>query len=156
VFEQFTPGARTAVSGAVEEARLRGDRRIGTEHLLLGILHEPDSAAARALGIDLEAARTTLNILDQSALAAIGIDIHGVERPAIPASRKPTPFTSAARSVVPRSLAEAKKAGSRRITLEHLLLAITDCERPDPAAEVLERLGIDRPAIRERIRQASL
>jgi ATP-dependent Clp protease ATP-binding subunit ClpA len=156
VFEQFTPGARTAVSSAVEEARLRGDRRIGTEHLLLGVLHEPDSAAARALGIDVEAARTALDILDQNALAAIGIDIHGVERPTIPASRKRTPFTSAARSVVPRSLAEAKKAGSRRISLEHLLLAIIDCERPDPAAEVLERLGIDRLAVRERIRQASL
>jgi ATP-dependent Clp protease ATP-binding subunit ClpA len=156
VFEQFTPGARAAVSSAVEEARLRGDRRLGTEHLLLAVLQQPDSAAARALGTDLAAARTTLNDLDQSALAAIGIDVHGVERPAIPASRKRTPFTSAARAVVPRSLAEAKKAGSRRVTLEHLLLAIIDCERPDPVAEVLERHGIDRRAAAERIRQASL
>jgi ATP-dependent Clp protease ATP-binding subunit ClpA len=154
MFEQFAPGARTAVSCAVEEARLRGDRRIGTEHLLLGALYEPRSAAVRALGIDLEAARRTLDVLDQDALAAIGIVVHGVDRPAIPASRKRTPFTSAARSVIPRSVAEAKKAGSRRIAREHLLLAIIDCERPDPAAEVLERLGIDRPAARERIRQA--
>lgn len=153
MFEQFTPGARTVVSGAVQEARLRGDRRIGTEHLLLGVLHGPDSAAARALGIDLAAARTTLDDLDRCALAAIGIDIHGVERPAIPPSRKRTPFTSAARAVIPRSLAEAKNAGSRRITTEHLLLAIIDSERPDPAAEVLDRLAVDRPAVRERIRQ---
>lgn len=47
-----------------------------------------------------------------------------------------------------------KKAGSRRITPEHLLLAILDCERPDPAAELMEQLGIDRAAVRERIRQA--
>lgn len=156
MFEQFASEARTAVSSAVEEARLRGDRRIGTEHLLLGVLHLPGSAAARALGIDLEAARTALDDLDQSALAAIGIDVQGVERPAIPASRKRTPFTSAARSVVQRSLAEAKRAGSRRIKLEHLLLAIIDCEQPDPVAEVLERLGTDGPAVRERIRQAGL
>ena len=156
MFEQFAAGARTAVACAVEEARLRGDRRIGTEHLLLGVLHEPGSAAVRALGIDLEAARTALDVLDQSALAALGIDIHGAERPAIPASRKRTPFTSAARSVIPRALAEAKRASSRRITLEHLLLAILDSEQPDPAAEVLQQLGIDRPATRERIRQTSL
>jgi ATP-dependent Clp protease ATP-binding subunit ClpA len=154
VFEQFTVGARTAVSRAVDEARLRGDRRIGTEHLLLGILHEPRSAATRALGIDLKAARTALDVLDQSALTAIGIHIHGVERPAIPAFRKRAPFTSAARSAIPRAVAEAKKAGSRRISPEHLLLAILDSEEPDPAAEVLEQLGIDRPAIRERVRHS--
>ncbi len=70
-----------------------------------------------------------------------------------PASTVP-PYM-AARSVIPRALAEAKKTSSRRITLEHLLLAILDSEQPDPAAEVLQQLGIDRPATRERIRQAS-
>lgn len=154
MFEHFEAGARAAVSGAVEEARLRGDRRIGTEHLLLGILHEPGAAAVRELGIDLEAARTALDDLDQQALAAIGIDVHGVERPAIPASRKRTPFTSAARSVIPRALAEARQASGRRIAPEHLLLAILDGEQPDPAAELLEQFGIDRPAIRERIRHS--
>jgi len=103
VFEHFTAGARTAVTCALEEARLRPDRRIGTEHLLLGTLHEPGSAAVRALGTDLKTARTALDVLDESALAAIGIDVHGVERPAIPASRKRTPFTSAARSVTARA-----------------------------------------------------
>ncbi|MFJ8006697.1 Clp protease N-terminal domain-containing protein [Streptomyces fagopyri] len=48
-----------------------------------------------------------------------------------------------------------KKGGSRRITPEHLMLAILDRELPDPAAELMERLGIDRPSVRERIRQAA-
>ncbi|MFF3624892.1 Clp protease N-terminal domain-containing protein [Streptomyces sp. NPDC002467] len=155
MFEQFAAGARTVVTRALEEARLRGDRRIGTEHLLLGILHEPGSVAVRSLGTDLEAAHMALDALDQAALASIGIDIQGVDRPPIPASRKRTPFTSGARSVLPRALAEVKKAGSRRITPEHLLLAILDCERPDPAAELIEQLGIDRAAVRERITQTS-
>ncbi|WP_369201478.1 Clp protease N-terminal domain-containing protein [Streptomyces sp. PU-14G] len=75
MFVQFTTGARTAVSSAHEEARLRGDRRIGTEHLLLGVLNVPD----------------------RTALAAIGIDIEGVERAPIPVSRKRTPSSSGAR-----------------------------------------------------------
>ncbi|MFG2531774.1 Clp protease N-terminal domain-containing protein [Streptomyces sp. NPDC048516] len=153
MFEQFAAGARTAVTHALEEARLRGDRRISTEHLLLGVLHETGSFAVQSLGTDLEAARTALDALDRTALAAIGIDAQGVEWPPIPASRKHTPFTSGARSVLPRALAEVKKAGGRRITSEHLLLAILDCERPDPAAELMEQLGIDRAAVRERIRQ---
>ncbi|MFF1281537.1 Clp protease N-terminal domain-containing protein [Streptomyces sp. NPDC058299] len=58
--EHFAAGARTAVSSAVEEARLRGDRRIGTEHLILGVLHEPGSVTVRAFGTDVETARTAL------------------------------------------------------------------------------------------------
>lgn len=153
MFEKFTAGARTAVTGALEEARLRGDRRIGTEHLLLGILHEPGSAAVRCLGIGLDDARTALADLDRSALAAIGIDVRGVERPPVPASRKRTPFTSGARSVLPRALGEVRQTGGRRLGPEHLLLALLDRERPDPAAELLERLGVDRTAVRLRLRE---
>lgn len=155
MFEHFAAGARAAVTRALDEARLRGDRRIGTEHLLLGLLHEPGTVAVQSLGIDLEAARTALDDLDRTALASVGIDVQGIERPPVPASRKRTPFTSGARSVLPRALAEVKKAGSRRITPEHLMLAILDRELPDPAAELMEQLGIDRPAVRERIRQAT-
>ncbi|MEV5953577.1 Clp protease N-terminal domain-containing protein [Streptomyces sp. NPDC051987] len=52
----------------------------------------------------------------------------------------------------PRALAETRRAHSRRITPAHLLLALLDCERPDPAAELLAELGIDRTAVRIRIR----
>ncbi|MEU7024042.1 Clp protease N-terminal domain-containing protein [Streptomyces sp. NPDC046203] len=150
MFEQFAAGARESVASALGEAALRGDRRIGTEHLLLGVLHEP--GAARALGTDLETVRAALDALDRFALAVVGIDIRGIARPPIPASRKRTPFTSGARAVLPRALAETRKAGGRRITPEHLLLALLDRERPDPAAEVMAELGIDRAAVRERVR----
>ncbi|GHB51656.1 hypothetical protein GCM10010347_21830 [Streptomyces cirratus] len=151
MFEKFATGARTAVTCALEEARLRGDRRIGTEHLLLGLLHEPGSPAVRCLGVGLDDARAALEGLDRSALAAIGIDVQGIERPPVPASRKRTPFTSGARSVLPRALVEVRKTGGRRLGPEHLLLALLACERPDPAAELMEHLGVDRPAVRERL-----
>ncbi|GAA0593222.1 Clp protease N-terminal domain-containing protein [Streptomyces crystallinus] len=152
MFEQFAAGARTAVTAAVSEATLRGDRRIGTEHLLLGVLHEP--GPVQAFGADLESARAALDALDRSALAAVGIDTQGIERKPIPASRKRTPFTSGARAVIPRALAETRKAGRRRITPEHLLLALLDCEQPDPVAELIAQLGVDRVAVRESIHRA--
>lgn len=151
MFEQFAAAARAAVTSARSEASLRGDRRIGTEHLLLGVLHEP--GAARAIGTDLERARAALDALDRSALAAVGIDIQGIERPSIPPSRKRTPFTSGARAVLARSLAETRKAGGRRIAPEHLLLALLDCAQPDPAAELMAQLGTHRAAVRERVRR---
>ncbi|MEU0402061.1 Clp protease N-terminal domain-containing protein [Streptomyces sp. NPDC006197] len=151
MFEQFAAGARASVTSALGEAALRGDRRMGTDHLLLGLLHEPGSV--RALGAGLETARAALDALDRSALAAVGIDVHGIDRPPIPASRKRTPFSSGARAVLSRALAETREAGSRRIAPEHLLLALLDCKEPDPAAELIARLGTDRAAVRERLRR---
>ncbi|MFE3021241.1 Clp protease N-terminal domain-containing protein [Streptomyces sp. NPDC059256] len=150
MFEQFSQEARAAVSAAHEEARMRGDRRLGTEHLFLGVL--PTEGAARAVGVDLETARATLGALDLAALAVVGIDARNVERVAIPASRNRTPFTSGARTVVKRTVIEARKAGSRRIEADHLLLAILSCARPDPAAELVEALHIVRAEVRDRLR----
>ncbi|WP_045878779.1 Clp protease N-terminal domain-containing protein [Pseudofrankia sp. DC12] len=72
---RFGPGAREVIGSAVAEARLRGDRRIGTEHLLLGVLRHPDTDAARALAVDLADARGALAALDREALAVLGIDV---------------------------------------------------------------------------------
>ncbi|ADP81678.1 Clp protease N-terminal domain-containing protein [Pseudofrankia inefficax] len=80
---RFGPGAREVIGSAVAEARLRGDRRIGTEHLLLGVLRHPDTAAARALAVDLADARAALGALDREALAVLGIDVSpGLPAPA--------------------------------------------------------------------------
>lgn len=149
MFEQFTVDARAVVASANEEAQLRGDRRISTEHLFLGVLRGQDTRAARALGVDLASARAALDALDRTALAVVGIDVEGVEQAQIPASRKRTPYTSGARSIVKRSVAEARKAGSRHIGSDHLLLAILTCKRPDPAAELMEHLHIDPTAVRD-------
>jgi ATP-dependent Clp protease ATP-binding subunit ClpA len=146
MFKQFASGARDTVTSALEETRLRGDRRISTEHLFLGLLHDPGSAATRSLGVDLAAARAALGALDHAALAAIGIDL-----PAIPGSRKRTPFTSGARAVIERAVKETVRARGKRTTPEHMLLALLDCERPDPAAELMRTLRIDPAAVRDRL-----
>lgn len=59
---------------ARDEAIRRGDRTIGTEHLVLALLIDPASPSARALGCDLDSARRALDALDNQALAAIGVE----------------------------------------------------------------------------------
>jgi len=154
MFEQFAIAARTVATAALEEARRRGDRRLSTEHVLLGLLHDENSRAAQALGVDLGTARAGLDELDRAALAVVGIDADGVDRPAVPASAKRTPFTSGAREVFRRGLFQARATHSRRIEVEHLLLAVLDARYPDPAAELIGHLGIDPTAVRERLRAA--
>jgi ATP-dependent Clp protease ATP-binding subunit ClpA len=152
MFEHFTGQARAVAVAALDEARRRGDRRLSTEHVLLGLLH--DESAAQALGVDLEAARAGLDDLDREALAVIGIDADGVDRPRVPASAKRTPFTSGAREVFRRSLVQTRAARSRRIETKFLVLALLDARHPDPAAELIGRLGIDPAAVRERLQAA--
>ncbi|MGL1831764.1 UNVERIFIED_CONTAM: hypothetical protein GN151_15460, partial [Acinetobacter sp. HSTU-ASm16] len=60
MFERFTDRARRVVVLAQEEARMLNHNYIGTEHLLLGLIHEGEGVAAKALesmGITLSAAR---------------------------------------------------------------------------------------------------
>lgn len=148
MFEHFAAGARVTVGAALEEARHRGDRRIGTEHLLLGVLHARELDSLGELGVDLTRARAALESLDRAALAAVGIDVAGIERAPVPLSRKRTPFTSAARTTLRRTVGVVREQGSRRIRPTHLLLALLDCELPDPVAEVFRELGVDRSTVR--------
>ena len=67
-------GMGRVVLDATEEARRRGDRRIGSDHLLLALLKDDDSVTARALGVDLSTARGALVELDRQALASVGAD----------------------------------------------------------------------------------
>jgi hypothetical protein len=165
---RFAPGARDVAAAAVAEARLRGDRRIGTEHLLLGVLRHP--AAARALAVDLAAARAALGALDQEALSALGIDVGPGLDPAEPAdcpwpSGPPVPglfgrprtapspaqvttlraaLSSGARAVLARAISAAPSSPARTVTPELVLAALLAREPPDPAAALLDRLGVDR------------
>ncbi|WP_319462843.1 Clp protease N-terminal domain-containing protein [Micromonospora sp. RTP1Z1] len=152
MFEHVAADARMAVTAALEEARHRGDRRIGTEHLLLGVLHARELDPLGTLGLDLTRARAALDALDLAALAAVGIDVRGVERAPVPLSPKRTPFTSAARTTLRRAVGVARQQGGRRIRPAHLLLAILECAPPDPAAEVFRELAVDRAAVRTRLR----
>jgi len=154
VFERFDQDARRAVMlAATAEARRRGDRRIGTDHLLLGLLHDPDSIAAQALGVDLQSARSAADTLDRAALASIGIDLgdHSLAGPA--PGRRRAPLTSGARAVLQLSVEQARERRARRIQARHLLLALLSRRPPDPAATLLQALGVDPAEARRRLTQ---
>jgi ATP-dependent Clp protease ATP-binding subunit ClpA len=143
---------KLVLASATEEASRRGDSRLGTDHLLLGLLHEEDSPAAKALGVSLADARAASDALDVAALAAVGIQVKtlGSGPPAPPGRRFP-PLTSGARAVFKRAIDEARPVKSGRIDATHFLLALLSLRRPDPAAELLDALGVDPAAVRERL-----
>jgi ATP-dependent Clp protease ATP-binding subunit ClpA len=149
---RLSPDARTVLSSAGQEAMQRGDRRLGTDHLLLSLLHDPHSGVARALGVDLEAARTAADSLDRAALLAVGINVThlGAQPHASYAHRLPS-LTSGARAVMTAAVEKTHAAREPRIQTRHLLLALLDRERPDPAAELLSALDVDRSQVRHRL-----
>jgi ATP-dependent Clp protease ATP-binding subunit ClpA len=149
VFERFANSTRDAVRYGVEEAQRRGDRRVGTDHLLLGVLRDSDSAAV--VGISVDDARASADALDRKALVAIGIDI-GDFRPSVaPRSGIRTQFTAGARSALKRTLAHTAADKSRRITTTHLLLALAEREQPDAAAVLLSEMQVDTAELRRRL-----
>jgi ATP-dependent Clp protease ATP-binding subunit ClpA len=146
MFERFAQGARDAVFLALEEAGRRGDRRVGTEHLLVGVLHDP--AVAKVMGVGDEAAQQVADNLDRMALAEIGIDLgaFGKLAPAVGASR--LPFTPGTKAVLKRTLALTVAEKARRIQSKHLLLALLERDEPDPVAQILGGLHVDKPQAR--------
>ena len=148
MFDRLTPAARAVVAAGDNEAALRGDRRVGTDHLLLGLLHDP--ATAELVGVDLQTARSELRSLDSEALAAIGLtspDLGGAVRISRPSARQPT---SGFRAVLPLAYTMAAAERSRRVTPRHLLLALLTRDEPDPAAALLAALGIRPGDVRAR------
>ncbi|WP_322770355.1 Clp protease N-terminal domain-containing protein [Frankia sp. Cr1] len=140
------------LTSATEEASRRGDRRLGTDHLLLGLLHDADAPAAQALGVSLAATRTASDTLDLAALAAVGVNVAAVgERPPATPARRLPPLTSGARAVIKHALDQARPTGTGRISTGHVLLALLARERPDPAAELLHALGVDPAMVRDRL-----
>jgi ATP-dependent Clp protease ATP-binding subunit ClpC len=130
MFERFTDRARRVVVFAQEEARLLDHNYIGTEHILLGLVHEGEGVAARALdsmGIGLVAVR-------QAVEEIIGRGQH--------ASSGHIPFTPRAKKVLELSLREALQLGHTYIGTEHILLGLIR-EGDGVAAQVLVRLGAD-------------
>jgi ATP-dependent Clp protease ATP-binding subunit ClpA len=130
MFERFTDPARRVVVLAQEEARLLNHNYVGTEHLLLGLIHEGQGVAAKALellGIRLVAVRAQVEeIVGRGHLAPTG---H-------------IPFTPRAKKVLELSLREAKQLGHNYIGTEHILLGLLR-EGEGVAAHVLVKLGAD-------------
>lgn len=146
---------------AREEARRRGDRKVGTEHLILGLLREP--AVAKALGCDLQTARDALDALDHDALAAVGLDAafnappipidEPIKRPSRPTLkavlRDRLPMTPAAKRALEETYKERRRG--HHISSQQALLTVLELDPPDPAAELIAALGVDRGAARQRL-----
>jgi ATP-dependent Clp protease ATP-binding subunit ClpC len=140
VFERFTDRARRVVVLAQEEARTFNHNYIGTEHLLLGLIHEGEGVAAKALeslGISLEGVRRQVEeIIGQGQQAPSG---H-------------IPFTPRAKKVLELSLREALRLGHNYIGTEHILLGLIR-EGEGVAAQVLVKLGADLDPVRQQVIQ---
>jgi predicted nucleotide-binding protein len=140
LFERFTDRARRVVVLAQEEARLLNHNYIGTEHILLGLIHEGEGVAAKALeslGISLEAVRKQVEgIIGQGGSSPSG---H-------------TPFTPRAKKVLELSLREALQLGHNYLGTEHVLLGLIR-EGEGVAAQVLVRLGADLSRVRQQVIQ---
>jgi ATP-dependent Clp protease ATP-binding subunit ClpA len=153
MFERFAKSARAAVEDARYEAERRGDRRIGTEHLLIALLQ--DDAIAQIIGVDATAAHEAADELDRSALIAIGLVPGDFQPRGSAALGKHVPLTSGAKTVLVSALANTTAEKARAITARHLLLAIFDVHLPDPAAVLLAALPVDRTRVRERLAAAA-
>src|SRR5881398_189364 len=140
MFERFTDRARRVVVLAQEEARMLNHNYIGTEHILLGLIHEGEGVAAKALeslGISLEAVREKVE-------ETIG--------PAGAATTGSPPFTPRAKKVLELSLREALQLGHNYIGTEHMLLGLVR-EGEGVAAQVLQSLGADLSRVRQQVIQ---
>ena len=140
MFERFTDRARRVVVLAQEEARMLNHNYIGTEHILLGLIHEGEGVAAKALegmGISLDGVRGQVEeIIGQGQQAPSG---H-------------IPFTPRAKKVLELSLREALQLGHNYIGTEHILLGLIR-EGEGVAAQVLVKLGADLSRVRNTVIQ---
>ncbi|MEK6440936.1 ATP-dependent Clp protease ATP-binding subunit [Pseudonocardia sp. T1-2H] len=140
MFERFTDGARRVVVLAKEEARMLDHNYIGTEHLLLGLIHEDEGVAAKALeslGIALDGVRHQVE------------EIIGQGRQA---PSEHIPFTPRAKKVLELSLREALQLGHNYVGTEHILLGLIR-EGEGIAARVLFKLGADLGRVRQQVLQ---
>jgi hypothetical protein len=144
---------------AGEEARRRGDRRTGTDHLLLALLEDPSVEAV--LGVSLQQARQALESLDQEALGALGLG-SGADAPPLP--MRAVPKKPRIRDVAQKDrlhmapaakkvLEQASKPNRRKlqITAQQVLAQILTLQPPDPAAVLLRALRVNTAAVRRQL-----
>ncbi len=140
MFDRFTDRARRVIVLAQDEARMLNHNYIGTEHILLGLIHEGEGVAAKALealGISLEAVREQVEeIIGQGQQAPTG---H-------------IPFTPRAKKVLELSMREALQINHPYIGTEHILLGLIR-EGEGVAAQVLIKLGADLNRVRNQVLQ---
>jgi ATP-dependent Clp protease ATP-binding subunit ClpA len=178
VFERFCRRARSAVVFAQAEARELGHPSVGTHHILLGVLDEPESLAARALkrlGVEagemrgeitrfVEREQAAFSDEDADALRSVGIDLDAVRRSIEQAfgpgaldrgtsggrKRGHIPFTRGAKKALELALREALHLGHNYIGTEHLLLGLVRDERCS-AARILAARGLSGERVRTEV-----
>jgi ATP-dependent Clp protease ATP-binding subunit ClpC len=138
MFERFTDRARRVVVLAQEEARMLDHNYIGTEHILLGLVHEGEGVAAKAMA----AMEISLEAVRQEVEEIIG---RGQQAPS-----GHIPFTPRAKKVLELSLRESLQLGHDYIGTEHILLGLLR-EGEGVAAQVLVRLGADLNRVRQQV-----
>ncbi|MDO4883491.1 MAG: ATP-dependent Clp protease ATP-binding subunit [Rothia sp. (in: high G+C Gram-positive bacteria)] len=138
MFERFTDRARRVVVLAQEEARMLNHNYIGTEHLLLGLVHEGEGIAARAL----ESLGITLNSVREQVQDIIG--------PGANAPSGHIPFTPRAKKVLELSMREAIQLNHGYIGTEHILLGMVRANE-GVANQVLAKLGVEPAAVRQAV-----
>ena len=145
---------------ASEEARRRGDRRTGTDHILLALFEDP--SVEGLLGVSLRQARQALEALDHEALGVLGLG-SGADAPPLPMHAVPKKpkirdlmlqkdrlrMTPAAKKV----LEEASKPNRRKlyVTAQQVLARILTLQPPGPAAVLLGALGVNTSEVRRRL-----
>jgi len=130
VFERFTDRARRVVVQAQEEARTRGHDHVGTEHVLLGLVHDSGGVAAKAL----ESLQISAEVVRQRVDELTG-----------PGERAPSgriPFTPQSKEVLKLALQESRALGHNYVGTEHILLGLIR-DGDGVAAQVLAALGAD-------------
>ena len=140
MFERFTDRARRVVVLAQDEARALNHNYIGTEHLLLGLIHEGEGVAAKAL----ESMDISLDAVRSQVIEIIG------EGQSAPTGH--IPFTPRGKKVFELSMREALQLGHNYIGTEHLLLGLLR-EGEGVAAQVLTNLGGDLSSVRQTVMQ---
>ena len=144
---------------AGEEARRRGDRRTGTDHVLLAMLEDPSIEVV--LGVSLQQARQALESLDHEALGALGLR-SGTDAPPLPmraVPKKPTirdimqkdrlRMTPAAKKVLEAAVKPNRR--KTQVTAQQVLAQILTLQPPDPAAVLLGALGVNTSEVRHRL-----
>jgi ATP-dependent Clp protease ATP-binding subunit ClpA len=138
MFERFTDRARRVVVQAQEEASERGHNYIGTEHLLLGILHDAESVAAEAL----HALNADFDALRED------VDTTIPRGDATPSGH--IPFTPRAKKILELALRECHSLRHDYIGTEHMLLALVR-EGDGVGARVLAQRGIGYKQVRQEV-----
>jgi ATP-dependent Clp protease ATP-binding subunit ClpC len=141
MFGRFTDEARRVLALAQQEAEALNHNRIGTEHLLLGLVQEREGMAAEALeslGISLDAVRQQVEKITGQA----------EDGPAAGHNQ----YTLRAKKALHLSLREALELGHNHIGTEHILLGLLR-ESEGPAAQVLVELGADLSQVRQQVRR---